>query len=151
MVNEVSDHITAITKSCVNYGVKHLYVFESNAKTEINFIIDFFPIDPLEYADNYYNLKLAFENILNVRINLLEENAIKNPYFLHLVNNKKKILFKSEAPVANDLKIEEDYQNALIRLDEIFDAQPGSPEGDELEALGILIDSYEKINYPMNL
>jgi hypothetical protein len=37
-------------------------------RLKLIFIIDFFPIDPLEYADNYYNLKLAFENILNVRI-----------------------------------------------------------------------------------
>lgn len=37
-----------------------------------------------------------------------------------------------------------DYQRALWRLEEIFDAQPGTKEGDELELLTILIDHYEQ-------
>jgi HTH-type transcriptional regulator/antitoxin HigA len=41
------------------------------------------------------------------------------------------------------IKSENDYQQALNRLDVIFDAQPGSSEGDELEVLGVLIDNYE--------
>lgn len=32
---------------------------------------------------------------------------------------------------------EDDYQKALDRIEEIFDAKPGSKEGDELEILGI--------------
>jgi HTH-type transcriptional regulator/antitoxin HigA len=41
------------------------------------------------------------------------------------------------------IKTKKDYQNALNRLEVIFDAKLGSPEGDELEILGILIDNYE--------
>lgn len=44
---------------------------------------------------------------------------------------------------------EEDYQNALARIEEIFDAKPGSEEGDELEILGILVDEYEKKHFPI--
>lgn len=47
------------------------------------------------------------------------------------------------------IKTKKDYQNALLRLERIFDAKPGSSEGDELEILGILIDTYEKIHYPI--
>ncbi len=47
------------------------------------------------------------------------------------------------------IKTKKDYQNALLRLERIFDAKPGSTEGDELEILGILIDNYEKIHYPI--
>jgi HTH-type transcriptional regulator / antitoxin HigA len=32
---------------------------------------------------------------------------------------------------------EDDYKKALERIEEIFDAKPGSKEGDELEILGI--------------
>ncbi len=49
------------------------------------------------------------------------------------------------------IKTETDYQKALIRLDEIFDAQKGSKKGDELEILSILIDQYEKENFPIDL
>ena len=44
---------------------------------------------------------------------------------------------------------EDDYQKALDRIEEIFDAKPGSVEGDELEILGILVDEYEKKHFPI--
>lgn len=39
------------------------------------------------------------------------------------------------------------YQAALQRLEKIFDAKPHLPEGDELEALIILIERYESEHY----
>jgi len=47
------------------------------------------------------------------------------------------------------IKTKKDYQNALNRLETIFDAKSGSPEGDELEVLGILIDKYEEEHHPI--
>jgi HTH-type transcriptional regulator/antitoxin HigA len=47
------------------------------------------------------------------------------------------------------IKTKKDYQAAMNRLEAIFDAQPGTPEGDELEVLGILIDKYEQEHYPI--
>lgn len=47
------------------------------------------------------------------------------------------------------IKTKRDYQAAMNRLEVIFDAQPGTPEGDELEVLGILIDKYEQEHYPI--
>jgi HTH-type transcriptional regulator/antitoxin HigA len=48
------------------------------------------------------------------------------------------------------IKTKKDYQNALKRLEIIFDAKPGTTQGDELELLGILIDKYEHENYPID-
>ena len=48
------------------------------------------------------------------------------------------------------IKTKKDYQKALDRLDVIFESKPGTPQGDELEVLGILIDSYERANYPID-
>ena len=45
------------------------------------------------------------------------------------------------------IKTEEDYKQALARLDEIFDALPNTKEGDELEILSILIEKYEEKHY----
>ncbi|MFO8028565.1 MAG: helix-turn-helix domain-containing protein [Cyclonatronaceae bacterium] len=42
---------------------------------------------------------------------------------------------------------EQDYQTALARIQEIFDAKPGTKEGDELEVLGILVENYEKQHF----
>ena len=49
------------------------------------------------------------------------------------------------------IKTETDYQQALQRLEVIFDARPGTAEGDELEILGILIDQYEQLHFPIDL
>ena len=48
------------------------------------------------------------------------------------------------------IKTENDYQNALAKLDAIFDAPIGTPESDEADILGLLIDEYEKVNYPID-
>jgi len=44
------------------------------------------------------------------------------------------------------IKTEADYQDALKRLEIIFDAELNTPEGDELEILGGLISNYENAN-----
>lgn len=49
------------------------------------------------------------------------------------------------------IKTKKDYQQALERLELIFDAKKGTKEGDELEILGILIDQYENENFPVDL
>ncbi len=49
------------------------------------------------------------------------------------------------------IKTETEYQQALQRLEVIFDARPGTSEGDELEILGILIDHYEQLHFPIDL
>ena len=48
------------------------------------------------------------------------------------------------------LKTKKDYRAALDRLEIIFDAKPGTSQGDELEVLGILIDNYEQEHYPID-
>ena len=47
------------------------------------------------------------------------------------------------------VKTDADYRAALKRLEEIFDAKPGTPESDELEILGLLVDDYENKHYPI--
>jgi HTH-type transcriptional regulator / antitoxin HigA len=48
------------------------------------------------------------------------------------------------------LKTKKDYQAALNRLEEIFDAKPNTQQGDELEMLGFLIEKYEQDHYPID-
>ena len=48
------------------------------------------------------------------------------------------------------IKSEEDYNIALNRIEEIFDAKPGSPEFDEMELLVKLVEIYEDEKYPIS-
>jgi HTH-type transcriptional regulator/antitoxin HigA len=49
------------------------------------------------------------------------------------------------------IKTEEAYEHALARIDEIMDAEPGTPELDELELLSVLVARYEDERYPMDM
>lgn len=50
-------------------------------------------------------------------------------------------------PIKNEI----DYEQALTRLEVIFDSKKGSPQGDELEVLGILIEKYENEHFTIDL
>jgi HTH-type transcriptional regulator/antitoxin HigA len=47
------------------------------------------------------------------------------------------------------IKTEEEYKRALLRIEHIMDAEPGTNEGDELELLSLLVEKYEEENYPL--
>ena len=47
------------------------------------------------------------------------------------------------------IKTDADYQAALHRIDTLLDAQPNTPEGDELDILTTLITAYEEQRYPI--
>ena len=47
------------------------------------------------------------------------------------------------------IKTKKDYEQALERLEVIFDAKKGTAKGDELELLGMLVDKYENEKFPI--
>ncbi len=49
------------------------------------------------------------------------------------------------------IKTEKDYERALARIHDLMDADPDTPEGDELELLLTLVDLFEKEKYPIDL
>ena len=51
------------------------------------------------------------------------------------------------SPIRN----EKDYQRTLARMEQIFDAKRGTVEGDELEILAILVDTYENEHFPIGM
>ncbi|MGE0020327.1 MAG: type II toxin-antitoxin system HigA family antitoxin [Draconibacterium sp.] len=48
------------------------------------------------------------------------------------------------------IKSEADYRLALKRLEQIFDAKPGTIESEELEILGLIVDDYENKHFPID-
>lgn len=45
----------------------------------------------------------------------------------------------------------EDHKAALARIDELMDAEEGTPEAAELEVLAILVDRYETEAFPIEV
>ena len=56
-------------------------------------------------------------------------------------------MVKNIRPIRN----EDDHQAALVRIDALMDAEPGSDEGDELEVLTTLVELFEEEHFPISL
>jgi len=88
-----------IKRLCVLYNVKALYAFGSVVSdqfteiSDVDFIVDFNTIDLKNYADNYFNFKFSLQDMLKRPVDLIEEKAIKNPYFKQTVNNQRKLVY----------------------------------------------------------
>ena len=95
----LDNHIDDIKKLCSNHKVKQLYAFGSvltskfNHESDVDFVVDFNPIDISLYADNYFDFKFSLQNILKRPIDLLEEKAIKNPYFRQAINQQRQLIY----------------------------------------------------------
>ena len=98
-VSRLNKYSSEINKLCKSHKVKSLYAFGSvlndkfNDVSDIDLVVDFQPIDVLDYADNYFDLKFSLENIFKRSIDLLEEKAIKNPYFRESLNQQRQLVY----------------------------------------------------------
>jgi len=87
---------------CVKNKVKSLYVFGSvltsrfNNDSDIDMIVDIDSVNPLEYADCYFNLKFALQDLLNRPVDLLENKAIRNNYLRQEIDNSKQLIYAGE-------------------------------------------------------
>ena len=88
-----------IQRLCENYKVKTLYSFGSVNTTEftqdsdVDLLVDFKIDDPIEYSDNYFDLKFELEKIFNRQIDLLESKAIRNPFLKESINKTKVLVY----------------------------------------------------------
>jgi hypothetical protein len=98
-MNTLETHASDIVKLCETHKVKSLYAFGSvltdhfNSESDIDLIVDFANMEVEDYADNYFDLKFSLQDVLKRPIDLLEEKAIKNPYFKQSVNLQKLLVY----------------------------------------------------------
>jgi predicted nucleotidyltransferase len=98
-MNLIDQNINTIEKLCESHKVNHLYVFGSiltnkfSENSDIDLIVTFKEIELLRYADNYFDFKFSLEDILKRPVDLLEEKAIRNPYFKQSIDKQKKLIY----------------------------------------------------------
>ncbi len=88
-----------IQKLCEKHMVKSLYSFGSvntsdfNSFSDIDLVVDISSSDPLEYTENYFDLKSELELLFKRPIDLLENKAIKNPFLKKNIDNSKILVY----------------------------------------------------------
>jgi predicted nucleotidyltransferase len=99
IVKELNDHIEQINKLCSEHNVRSLFAFGSvvsdnlTDESDIDLIVDIDSQDPIDYSDNYFDLKFQLENTLKRQVDLLEDKAIKNPYLKKQIDNTKVLIY----------------------------------------------------------
>jgi len=95
----ISKYQEALNRACLAFQVNELFVFGSvlterfRDDSDVDFIVSLLPEDPLEYAENYFNLKQELEDILKRKVDLLEEKAIRNKTFENIINQRKMLVY----------------------------------------------------------
>lgn len=98
-MNSLTTYQKKIGELCATHKVKRLYAFGSaitpnfNAESDIDLIVAFDEIEVIDYADNYFDLKFSLQDLFKRPVDLLEEQAIRNPYFKLAVDQKKEIIY----------------------------------------------------------
>jgi uncharacterized protein len=101
-MNIIEKNINFLISLCKQHKVKELYLFGSiltskfNKDSDIDMLVQFDNVDILEYADNYFDFKEKLEKLLGREIDLIENQAIRNPIFRKIVDRDKKIVYDRE-------------------------------------------------------
>jgi uncharacterized protein len=95
----INKHKKELDQACSTFKVNELYAFGSiltdkfNSESDIDFIVSIMSDDPIEYAENYFELKFELERIFSRKIDLLEQKAIRNKSFEKLVDKQKMLVY----------------------------------------------------------
>ncbi len=95
----ILQHQKELTQACTLYKVNELYAFGSiltdkfAPESDIDFIVSILSEDPIEYAENYFELKFELETIFKRKIDLLEQKAIRNKALESIINQHKRLVY----------------------------------------------------------
>jgi|SRR6056297_2222910 len=88
----------SIKKLCRTYHVDELFVFDAALINEYKpckygFIVQFASMASGEYGDNYYALKNELKKMMGCELELIEKQALKNPFMKKIIDASKTTLY----------------------------------------------------------
>ncbi len=97
-----SDQAAELERLCRQYCVRRLDLFSSAAtgrdltlSSDLDFVVDFEPLPPGAYANTYFGLLEALEQLFDKPVDLVVESAIKNPYFKEAVEATRTTVYET--------------------------------------------------------
>jgi uncharacterized protein len=88
---------------CEKHNVKELYLFGSaltegfKESSDLDLLIQFYEVDLMDYFDNYMDLKEELEQLFDRPVDLVENQAIRNPVFRQVVDRDKQLIYERES------------------------------------------------------
>jgi predicted nucleotidyltransferase len=102
-MNVIEKNIDQIITLCKQHKVRELYIFGSVLTdrfaddSDIDFLVEFSTIDILKYFDNYMDFKENLEALLKRPVDLVENQAIRNPIFRRVLDRDKKLVYERKS------------------------------------------------------
>jgi len=101
MIAEISTHREELQALCRRFHVHRLDVFGSAARGEdfeparsdLDFLVEFQPLQPGAYVDAFFGLKEGLEELFGRPVDLISAAAIRNPYFRASVERTRAPLY----------------------------------------------------------
>lgn len=100
MITEVSNRYREVAQLCRQFRVKRLDVVGSastgrfNPQTsDLDFLVLFQSLPPKEHADAYFGLLAELRELFSRNVDLVELEAINNPYFLESLEATRSVLY----------------------------------------------------------
>jgi predicted nucleotidyltransferase len=88
-----------LKKLCMLYNVDKMYLFGSaltanfNSKSDIDFLVKFKSIDLSIYFDNFLGFKENLEKLFGRKVDLIEEQTLRNPILIKSINSSKELVY----------------------------------------------------------
>ncbi|MBI5365059.1 MAG: nucleotidyltransferase domain-containing protein [Planctomycetes bacterium] len=100
MDRHVSEHREALAELCRRHYVRRLELFGSAARgtfdvetSDLDFLVEFEDLAPALYAEHYFDLLHAFEDLFARPIDLLPARSIRNPYLAEEIARDRTLLY----------------------------------------------------------
>ena len=97
-MNFLNQYNAQIADLCRRYSVERLFAFGSvltdrfNDESDVDLIVDIADESPLEYADNYFNLKFGLSDLFGRPVDLLENKALRNAQMRKHIDESKQLI-----------------------------------------------------------
>jgi hypothetical protein len=96
----VAAHHSELAKLCREFHILRLELFGSalsgafdSERSDLDFLVEFEPLDPGDYATAFFGFKDALEQLFGRPVDLVVASAIRNPYFRRSVDENKALLY----------------------------------------------------------
>ncbi len=96
----IGEHREDVIRLCAKYRVRRLEIFGSALTnrfdprtSDLDFLVEFLPLRPGEYADAYFGLLEALRELFGRNIDLVMISAVRNRYFLESINRSRTVLY----------------------------------------------------------
>jgi len=100
MKRELDDKREQIAELCRQYHVHRLALFGSALRddfdpqrSDLDFVVEFEPLPSGTYANTYFGLIEALERLFERRVDLVEPESVRNPYFRQEIEAHQETLY----------------------------------------------------------